>query len=246
MEVRWLEQTLAEVRAEADWLSPHERERIAGMRIAKRRQDWRLGRWTAKNAVAAFLELPVNPSTLAAIEIRPADSGAPQVVFKNEPAAISISISHRDGCAACAIASAGTVLGCDLEVVEPRCDAFVTDYFTPEERELVTQTPEAERFRILALLWSAKESTLKALRSGLRLDTRCVAVELGVDSAAPFPLRESSLSGAWHPLRTRYLDEQVFHGWWQVSGEIVRTMVSAPAAGPPVRLELAAVGRAGL
>ena len=86
------------------------------MRFAKRRDDWRLGRWTAKRALAAYLNLPSNPQTLADIEIRPAPSGAPEVFVANKPAAVTISLSHRGGVAACAVAPSGMELGCDLEM----------------------------------------------------------------------------------------------------------------------------------
>ena len=41
------------------------------MRFAKRRADWQLGRWTAKHAVAACLQLPADLPSLASIEVRP-------------------------------------------------------------------------------------------------------------------------------------------------------------------------------
>ena len=70
------------------------------------------------------------------------------------------------------------MLGCDLEIVEPRSDAFVADYFTAEEQEVVRQACPADRFALIALIWSAKESALKALQSGLRIDTRSLSVAL--------------------------------------------------------------------
>ncbi len=243
MQVFWFEQTLADVRVEADWLSSAEVARLVGLRIPKRREDWSLGRWTAKNAVAVYLELPRDPSTLAAIEIRPAKDGAPEVFFQTGPAPVSISLSHRDGRAACAIAPSGSLLGCDLEVVEPRCGAFVADYFTPDEQKLVGQAPEPERFHILALLWSAKESTLKALRTGLRLDTRDIAVGLGGEFATALctDMRgkhcNSPEEGTWHPLSTRHADELLL-GWWQVEGDVVRTVVSVPAPAAPISLRM--------
>src|ERR1700752_3710449 len=74
MTVHWLEQTEADVPAENQWLNANEILRLNPMRIPKRRTDWRLGRWTAKQAVAACLNLPTEPSTLADIEIRAASS----------------------------------------------------------------------------------------------------------------------------------------------------------------------------
>jgi phosphopantetheinyl transferase len=74
----------------------------------------------------------------------------------------------------CAVAPPSAEVGCDLETVEPRSPAFLADYFTDAEPNLVARTPAAMRDRVLTLLWSAKESALKALGSGLRLDTRSV------------------------------------------------------------------------
>ncbi len=244
MEVLWLEQTMSDVSAEADWLSLGERQRMAAMRIPKRRDDWLLGRWTAKHAVAAYLQIASNPTTLASIEIRPATSGAPEAFVCGKPAAVSISLSHREGTGACVVTKPGVALGCDLEVVEPRCDAFITDYFTRQEQELVAcAASDAERFRVLALQWSAKESTLKALRTGLRLDTRCIAVDLD-EAFARAVEAEAGTSGcgtpsadSWYRMRTRY-SNQVFEGWWDCDGNFVRTIVSLPASTAPVPLKI--------
>src|SRR5215471_18099467 len=152
MNLCWLEQTEADVPPENDWLSASELARLGGMHFAKRRADWRLGRWTAKRALSVCLDLPGDPQVFQNIEIRPAASGAPQVFVVNQPAAFTISLSHRDGVAACAVADAGMEMGCDLELVEARSDAFVADYFTVEEQALIVRTSPIDRARILALL----------------------------------------------------------------------------------------------
>ena len=54
----WLEQTEADVPAVNEWLSAEERARLADLRFHKRWTEWRLGRWTAKRAVAWWLNLP--------------------------------------------------------------------------------------------------------------------------------------------------------------------------------------------
>src|SRR5271166_1659982 len=100
MNVHWLEQTEADVPADNDWLSAPEAVRLNAMRIAKRRADWRLGRWTAKRALSVILDLPAYP-LFRKIEIRAAASGAPEAFFDNRPAALTISLSHRAGIAAC-------------------------------------------------------------------------------------------------------------------------------------------------
>jgi 4'-phosphopantetheinyl transferase len=68
-------------------------------------------------------------------------------------------------------------------LIELRSDAFVADYFTAEEQPLVARASSpVDGLRLLAPVSSGKESALKALREGLRLDTRCVIV-MPVDAA---------------------------------------------------------------
>jgi len=241
MHVYWLEQTEADmppvhVPPVNDWLSASEIVHLNGLRFAKRRADWRLGRWTSKRAVASFLNLPAHPQALANIEIRPAPSGAPEAFVANAPAPVAISLSHRDGTSLCAITSSGSDLGCDLEIIEPRSEAFVADYFAPEEQALVARSSPADRSRIVALLWSAKESALKALREGLRLDTRSVIVRLSDD----WSKNDSSDPNRWNPLQVRYSVGQTFHGWWRNTTSIVRTLVANPFPDPPILLDLSA------
>ena len=247
MDVYWLEQTEADLPVENGWLSASEVLRLNGMRFAKRHADWRLGRWTAKRALAVYLNLPSHPQALADIEVRPAPSGAPEVFITDKPAGIAISLSHRAGVAACAIAPSGAELGCDLEIIEPRSDAFIADYFATEEQELIERISAADRFRLLAMLWSGKESALKALRTGLRLDTRSVTVSPVLplpygdeDGSAKDPaltFRTSYGPNSWHPLHVVYEGGQIFHGWWQSTGDLLRTMVASPPPAPPIFLE---------
>jgi 4'-phosphopantetheinyl transferase len=229
MNVYWLEQTEADLPAENDWLSANEAVCLNGMRFAKRRADWRLGRWTAKRALSIQLDVPANSQVFKKIDIRAAPSGAPEVFFGDQPAAVTISLSHRAGLAACAVTKSGVEMGCDLEMVEPRSDAFVADYFTLEEQALIASASAADRPRLLALLWSGKESALKALHEGLRLDARSVIVSPG-NSA--FDLH------GWSPMEVRHTDRRIFNGWWQHADGIVRTLVAAPPPYPPIRLRI--------
>jgi len=231
MKIYWLEQTEADVPAENDWLSPSEAASLDRMRFAKRRSDWRLGRWTAKRALSICLDWPAQPQVFQKMDIRSAVSGAPEVFFANQPAAVTISLSHRDGIAACAVVMSGAEVGCDLEIVEPHSDAFVADYFTSDEQALVARTAEADRPWLLALLWSAKESALKALHEGLRLDTRSVTVS---------PLVPAFDLNGWSPLEVRYTGGRVFQGWWQHAENILRTVVAVQSLDSPTRLTIPA------
>lgn len=227
VEVRWLEQAQTDVPSGDAWLGGREKECLGRMRFEKRRADWRLGRWTVKRGVAVFLNLPCCSNSLSGIEICAAPSGAPCVFVEGKPAPVSVSLSHRNGLACCAVAPPGISLGCDLEAIEPRSDAFVADYFTSSERRFVAETSFEERWRVAALLWSGKESALKALGTGLRLDTRSIEVS---------PVHTNA-GGDWSALRVRQDIGRDFEGWWQHSGSFVRTLVAAPPPLPPILLK---------
>jgi 4'-phosphopantetheinyl transferase len=259
MNVYWLEQTEADVPLENDWLSTNETVCLNALRFAKRRADWRLGRWTAKCGLSAYFTMLTGLRGLQEIEICAAPDGAPEAFLGGQPAEVTISLSHRSGVAICAVAARGVYLGCDVELVEPHGHAFVADYFTAKEQARIAREPAKNRSRLVTLLWSAKESALKALRAGLRLDTRSVIV-------APFV--PSFDHNVWSPLSVRYVGHDlprndfpkndwptnrlgedryqeglyfgghVFHGWWQQSDDIVRTLVAAPAPDSPTLLKL--------
>jgi 4'-phosphopantetheinyl transferase len=248
MDLYWFEQSLANVPQGEAWLSAREADLSRNLRFPKRRADWLLGRWTAKNAVAVFLDIPAEPLALSDIEIRSALSGAPEVFLGNEPAPVSISLSHRAGVGACALAPSCVLLGCDLEAVEFHGDAFAADYFTVEEQALVAKFEPQGRLRLLALLWSAKESALKLLREGLRFDTRDVVVSFlekefqtgNQENSAQrecISIQTSSKYSCWSPLQACHANAQIFYGWWSQTGDLLRTVLAAPPADPPIALE---------
>ncbi len=153
-------------------------------------------------------------------------------------------LAHRAGIAACAVTTGGAMLGCDLESVEPRSDAFVADYFTAEEQEVVRQACTADRFTLIALIWSAKESALKALRAGLRIDTRSLSVALDDLNTASLkdlqPRTPDALAATshflppWQCLRVRYMPQHIFHGWWFRCADLLHTEISSPPTPPPI------------
>lgn len=241
MHVYWLQQSEADMPSGDDWLSASELSRLDGMRVPKRRADWRLGRWTAKLALAAYLKRKSGSTTsdiaayLRSIEVHPQASGAPEALVRGEPIHNVISLTHTSGLAMCAVAPAGVALGCDMETIEERCDAFVSDYFTTAEQTLISRAPVPKRALLATLIWSAKESALKALGEGLRLDTRSVTVTLATTSpAVPLP------DGIWNALHVVSRGGTTFHGWWREGGPIVRTLVADPAPHLPVKMKAVA------
>ena len=212
--VYWLTQTLADIPANHDWLSEKERSILGGLRFEKRRNDWLLGRWTAKQAICAS-QLRPEP-VLAALEIIAAEDGAPEAFWESEPANVSISISHSNARSFCAVGPSGVSMGCDLERVEPRDDLFFSDYFTAKEMMLCNNAP-VEKALAVNLIWSAKESMLKAMREGLRRDTRSVQVHPDFRGSG----------GRWNNWTGRCSQSsRNFYGWWAFWDGYVYTLVA--------------------
>ena len=225
----WSSHHESELPSVTTWLSAREAARAASMRFTKRHTEYVLARFAAKTAVARRLALGNAPSALARLEIRNAADGAPEVWLDAAPVPIALSLSDRAGWAVCALGPAGAAVGCDLELVEPRSAAFVRDYLTPAECAVVEAADDARTHALLAnLVWSAKESALKVLRTGLRRDTRSVEVALG----APGPGGWTADEG-WVPFAVHAVEGRRFEGWWRRYGDFVLTMAAETALPPP-------------
>jgi len=215
---------MGDVPAADDWLSPREAAWVVRMRFEKRRSEFRLGRWTAKNALALYLRHPRDVADLGAIEIDRAPDGAPAPVVAGCAAAAYISMTDRADQAVCVVGPPGPRLGCDLELVEERSRAFVDEFLTEPEQRLVAGARDPDESRMLAnLIWCGKESGLKVLRTGLRRDTRSVEVS--------FP--EGPPVDGWGRLRVRAVEGPVFPGWWRRYGDFVLTLAATDGFGPP-------------
>ncbi len=206
------------------WLTVGESARASGMPMTKRRTEYLLRRWVCKHAVAAVVGLPDDLGSLARIEVTNRPSGAPAVGVDGEDAGLDVSLSDRAGWAICVVGEALGRLGCDLELVEPRSSGFVADFLTTAEQEYVAAQPATDRDLAATLIWSAKESALKVLQTGLRRDTRTVEVVLGG--------RESTTG--WAGLEVRTAEGDGVIGWWLRAGTYVVT-VAAEAPLPPPR-----------
>ncbi|HET8953228.1 MAG TPA: 4'-phosphopantetheinyl transferase superfamily protein [Solirubrobacteraceae bacterium] len=228
MATGWLTASAADVPLGDDWLGPREREVLAGLRVEKRRADWRLGRWTAKRAVAAVCGVSAD-----GLEILAAPDGAPDAWRAGARLAVSVSLSHRDGRAIAAVAPAPAVVGCDLERVEPRSPAFVREWLPAREQALLARLEGSEHARLANLLWCAREAAAKVRREGLRLDVRRAAVELdGVPGGSgPEP------SCGWRPLRVLWDDAEPTAGWWREDPGWMMAVAAASSLDAPHRLD---------
>lgn len=210
---------------ELDWLTSDERARLDGFRFEKRRRDWLLGRWAAKVALQAITGL--SHRDIARFEIASATDGAPLPRLDNRPYPVALSLSHSNNRALAAVMQAATPLGCDLELVESRGPGFVETYFTTAECEAVERANPEDRDTLITVIWSAKESALKALRHGLRVDTRSVEVSADGEIA----------TADWNSARVFASDEGTFGCWWRVDGSSILTVVARPPVEMPVVLE---------
>lgn len=194
------------------WLTGAERRAQERFAIAHRRADWRLGRWVAKGALAAWSG-GADPAGIGVLARGP-DDGYP--VVEGMEARAQVSISHRDGVALAVVGPLGPAVGGDLERVEPRPAGFAADWFTGAERAAVAAGPAPVRDLVVTVLWSAKESALKALGDGLRRDTREVEATIGLT-----PER-----GGWRRVGVEGPAGRRFEGWWRPCDQLVMVVVA--------------------
>ncbi len=227
--IYWLTQTQAEMpetgRYLVEYLSEAEREKLASLRLEKRRQDWLLGRWTAKRLLQRVIwEATTTTVPLDLIAISNNGDGVPYYQSPITNLQLSISLSHGHGRAfAATVVKPDWPLGADMELVAPRPDGFVAEYFTEAEADLVERVNGVGRDRLVTAVWSAKEAVLKALHLGLSVDTRVVSclLEVGDGDAA-----------VWRPFAIRLDKNRLprplpdLAGWWRSDGDFVLTLAA--------------------
>ena len=239
--IRWLVQSMEDAPDVTEaWLGAQETARLAGLTLSKRRRDWLLGRWTAKRLLQSVLaEEEQAPLPLTSIAIDNDPDGAPFAARAEGDhlwrLPVSLSISHSHGVALCAAAdlrwTPSVTVGADIEFVEPRARSFVHDFFAPEEIELLARVEGEDGEQksgflekpdfywtdydgLATAIWSGKEAALKALRTGLRVDTRAVICLIEP------PLH---MNNDWTPFAIRFAErpalaaarEAAWSGWWR-------------------------------
>lgn len=222
--MQWLARGEWQVPEGQQWLTGTEAARAARMRFTKRRNEYLLRRYAGKCAVAAAIDHPADPVSLGRIAVLNRMTGAPYVEVDGRALGLDISLTDRAGSAVCLVGPDLGAVGVDLEIVEPRSDGFVRDFLTAAERDVVLSGDG--RDAAANLIWSAKESALKVLRTGLRADTRTVEVVLddpsGISAGADGWQRLSVASGA-----------RRFPGWWRRDGAFLLTVVAATGLAEP-------------
>ncbi len=192
---------LADVPSGDGWLTEAETAVQGGLRFAKRRDDWRVGRWAAKKAVSACL----GGVGVEKVEVLATEDGSPAVGLPGGVGGpVAVSVSHSGGRGFAVAAPGAAALGCDLEALAARSPGFIRDYLTPSERDTVMALEGPDRDEAATLVWAAKEAALKATRQGLRADTRSVEVRAGV-----LP----PVGQGWTSLTVKHAQAPPFRGW---------------------------------
>lgn len=247
--MQWLACGEHEIPAGRGWLTDAEDARAASMRFTKRRTEYLLRRLAGKRAVAAAVGLPADPASLRRVGVLNRPSGAPLAQVDGRDLGLDISLTDRAGSAVCLVGRDLAAVGVDLEIAEPRSDGFIRDFLTAAEQDLVASMPDvASRDAAANLVWSAKESALKVLRTGLRADTRTVEVTLespdGLTTDHPRAEEARAEEGRWHRLTVGTVAGP-FPGWWRRDGVFLLTVAAssgleAPPQALPGSVDLAA------
>ena len=208
-----------------EWLGVQELDVLRALRFEKRRRDWRLGRWTAKLALTRFL--PDIQSSMSDWEIIAESSGAPSVNLAGNTSKIQLSLSHSNDQSLVTLSRHPLHTGCDMERIEKRGRSFEETFFTAAELDILEHWPTRHRDCLVTLIWSAKESVLKSLRTGLKVDTR--RVEIHDPGVLP--------NEAWQPLMASdELTKLTYHGWWRNHKGMIHTVVADLKFAAPIEL----------
>jgi phosphopantetheinyl transferase (holo-ACP synthase) len=146
------------------YLASAERDEYFGLTL-KAQREFLLGRIAVKDAVRDWLWQrgagPIFP-----IEIRVANDadGRPRVEAPGGRS-VGVSLAHRRFVAVAAVADGDEPVGIDIDVVEPRGEAFERIAMTDGERRLGGDRPHDEW---VTTVWTAKEATAKAAGAGLQ------------------------------------------------------------------------------
>ena len=231
-QMQWLARGEGQVPTGQQWLTGAEAARAGAMRFTKRRNEYLVRRYAGKCAVAAAVGLPADPASLGRIGVLNRMTGAPYVEVDGRTLGLDISLTDRAGWAVCLVGPDLGAVGVDLEIVEPRSAGFVSDFLTPAEQAVVASAPGPDGHDAAAnLIWSAKESALKVLRTGLA--RRHPHGRGGPRGPRGHQHRRTGPSDdGWQRLTVSSGDSR-FPGWWRRDGVFLLTMVAASGLDDP-------------
>jgi|AutmiccommuBRH23_1029490.scaffolds.fasta_scaffold00009_191 4'-phosphopantetheinyl transferase len=207
-----------------NWLSGDESLQFQGFRFQKRRNDWLLGRWTVKRLIQSIYS-EVKDLSSNRISIKNEASGAPYALIDGDQMKESLSLSHRENLGVSAICKNPDVsIGIDLEEIESKSHGFIEDYFTSQESNAIFALPAEQQSLIASLFWSGREAIMKAMQTGLRIDTREIA----------FQCPSLNLNDEWQPMVITHapVDMKLIQLFWKKLDNFVITLAVISADEP--------------
>jgi len=190
-----------EVKAVHEFLNEGEREIYWGFKTRKRQLEWLAGRVAIKSLYSRVNNLNVSSAELI---VERETSGLPYLVERGERASGRISISHNAGWVAVCQSDSELRIGIDLEEIRSRDPAFLTDYFSQAEQEQIMNGGIHTLDFRTNLIWSAKESVLKAISTGLGTDPLKVEID---------GLHSFEKKNGWSVLSAGYPEDKTQTSW---------------------------------
>jgi 4'-phosphopantetheinyl transferase len=123
--------------------------------------------------------------------------GKPSIASEHELAQpLSFSLTHTDGCVACAVAL-GAEVGLDVECLDSAIDELdiARQYFGKAEIADLRRRIDGDRRERFAELWTLKEAYLKAI--GVGLSGSLSAIEFGIDDRRHVTC-DQRIAERWH------------------------------------------------
>jgi len=154
-----------------DALHEEERTKLAGLSFEKRMHDYLLGRYAAKQAIAAIAQA----GRLDEIGIRNGLFRQP-IVFGLRDRAVQTSITHCDQLGAAIAFDEEMPAGIDIERVEPDRIPMLESRCTSAEREWARSAPCSGAVA-LTLIWTSKEAIAKTIKTGFAVSLDLFEVE---------------------------------------------------------------------
>ncbi|ALC91529.1 hypothetical protein AM500_18370 [Bacillus sp. FJAT-18017] len=154
------------------WLTTEESVSWQSMKHRRKRMEWLSSRVAAKAAAVNWLEkyyeLPLRPELITIFNTK---YGIPYVKWPLQISTPNLSMSHTDNIGVATVSCNYIVHGCDIEKIKDRHSAFSNYFLTSDEsvlwfnNNIKIHYGFVERKTIETMLWSAKESIIKAIIS---------------------------------------------------------------------------------
>jgi 4'-phosphopantetheinyl transferase len=181
----------------ADLLQAVDSGRAENARSPRAERDWRVSRALLQHARPVAPEssgaVPLSPGQSALSPTQPAPSPGQFLLSPGQPA---LSLSHSGGHALVGIAPAGWRIGVDLEAIRARDTGRLAQWCCTdaEQQALAHCADEARRSKAFYLLWTLKESFIKAANLDFPADMRSVGL---MPDAPPGPALDLPADAGW-------------------------------------------------